>query len=91
MDFYAQVQGKIQENHEVSIITARQMGIRDGRTSISLTLRGDYYSFLRILAGWRNLYTTVRVSQLSMSASRNPQVRGEIQADVVLEAIVSAR
>jgi hypothetical protein len=91
MDFYAQVQEKIEENHEVSIISARQNGIRDGRTSISLTLRGDYYAFMRILASWRNLYTTVRVSELSIQIPRNPQVRGEIQADVVVEAIVSAR
>jgi len=91
MDFYSQVQEKIQENSAVNIITSRQNGIRDGRSSISLTLRGDYYSFMKILAGWRNLHTTVRVSQLSMTTSRNPQTRGEIQADVVLEAIVSTR
>jgi len=95
MDFYSQVQQKIQENqrnNEISIITQRQNGVnKDGRSSIALTLRGDYYSFLRILAGWRNLTTTVRVSQLSITASRTPQTSGEVQADVVLEAIVTAR
>ena len=92
MDFYAQVQSEVDpyiRRNEVIIITSRQSGIRDGRTSISLTLRGDYYSFMKILAAWRNLATTVRVSQLSMTASRAPQVRGEVQADVVLEAIVA--
>ena len=95
MDFYSQVQNKIQENqrnNEISIITQRQNGVnKDGRSSIALTLRGDYYSFLRILAGWRNLTTTVRVSQLSITASKTPQTSGEVQADVVLEAIVTAR
>jgi hypothetical protein len=46
---------------------------------------------MKILADWRNLTTTVRVSQLSMTASKTPETRGEVQADVVLEAIVSAR
>ena len=94
MDFYSQVQQKIQENqrnNEISIITQRQNGVKDGRSSIALTLRGDYYSFMKILAGWRNLTTTVRVSQLSMTASKTPQTSGEVQADVVLEAIVSAK
>ena len=89
MDFYSQVQQKVQENSEVSIRTQRQNGIKDGRSSISLTLRGDYYSFMKILAGWRNLPITVRVSQLSVTTPRNPQMMGEIQADVVLEAIVT--
>ena len=93
MDFYAQVQQEIDpyiRNNEVVIVTSRQNGIRDGRSSISLTLRGNYYSFMKILAAWRNLHTTVRVSQLSMTASRSPRTLGEIQADVVVEAIVSA-
>ena len=94
MDFYSQVQMEIDpyiRNNEVIIITSRQHGIRDGRTSISLTLRGDYYSFMRILAAWRNLHTTVRVSELSISASRTPQTSGEVLADIVLEAIIGAR
>ena len=92
MNFYSQVQMEVDpyiRNSEVIIITSRQNGIKDGRSSISLTLRGDYYSFMKILAGWRNLPITVRVSQLSMTASRNPQTSGEIQADVVLEAIIA--
>ena len=92
MDFYAQVQSEVDpfiRRNEVVIVSQRQNGIRDGRTSISMTLRGDYYSFMKILAAWRNLTTTVRVSQLSMSASRNPQTMGEIQADVVVEAIIA--
>ena len=90
LDFYSQVQQKIQDS-DVSIIAVTPNGTNNGRSSISLTLRGDYYSFMKILAAWRNLTTTVRVSQLSMTASRTPQTRGEIQADVVLEAIVSTR
>ena len=93
MNFYAQVQSRIEENNDVSIISQRQSGIRDGRSSISLTLRGNYYSLMRVLAGWRNLPITVRVSQLSMtppaSTPANPRVSGEIRADVVLEAIVA--
>ena len=88
MDFYSQVQQKVQENSDMTIRTQRQNGVKDGRSSISLTLRGDYYSFMKVLAGWRNLPITVRVSQLSVTTPRNPQV-GEIQADVVLEAIVT--
>jgi len=89
MDFYGQVQQKVQENSDVDIITQRQNGVRDGRSSISLTLRGDYYSFMKILAGWRNLPISVSVSQFSMTAPRDSQVLGEIQADVVVEAIIA--
>jgi hypothetical protein len=94
MDFYSQVQLEIDpyiRQNDVIIMSSKQNGIKDGRSSIYLKLRGDYYSFMKILAAWRNLHTTVRVSQLSMTASKNPQTSGEIQADVVLEAIVSAR
>ena len=94
MDFLSEAQMVVNpriNNNEIVIITQRQHGVRDGRTSISLTLRGNYYSFMEILAGWRNLHTTARVAELSMSSSRTPQpqIRGEIQADVVLEAIIA--
>ena len=92
MDFYAQVQNVIDPyimSNELIITSARQNPIRDGRGSQALTLRGDYYAFLRVLAAWRNLQTTVRIAQLSVTASRTPTITGEVQADVVLEAIIS--
>ena len=92
INFKAEVQEKIDEYIE-AITTAKstQGATRDGRSSISYSIRGDYYSFLKILAGWRNLQTTVRVSALSMTASKTPQTSGEILADVTVEAIVSAK
>jgi len=93
MDFYSHVQLEIDpyiHRNEVVIVSQRQRGLgRDGRNSIHLILRGDYYSFMKILAAWRNLPVTVRVAGLDMTATRTPQTRGEIQAEVTLEAIVA--
>jgi len=92
MDFYAQIQQEIERhsrNNEIAIISAHQNPVVAGRGSQSLVLRGNYYAFMRILAAWRNLNTTVRVAQLSVSISGNPPVLGEIQASVTLEAIIN--
>jgi len=91
ISFKDQIQEKIDEHRDVITTVRSSQSTGDGRSIISMTLRGDYYSFMKILAGWRNLPTTVRVSQLSMTASKTPQTSGEVQADVVLEAIISAR
>jgi len=93
MAFLAQVQQAVDPHiwaNDIVMISSRQGGVNAaGRATLSLTLRGDYYTFMRILAAWRNVEVTVRVSALSMIASRTPQVRGEIQADVTLEAIIA--
>jgi hypothetical protein len=89
MGFYEEVQQVVQFNN-INILTTRQMGVsRDGRSSLVLTLRGDYYSFTQVLAAWRNLFTTVRVSAMTMTALRTPEMRSEVQIDVTVEAIVS--
>jgi Tfp pilus assembly protein PilO len=89
MGFYAEVQQAVQKN-EINILSTRQQGeTKEGRSSISLTLKGDYYSFMRVLSDWRNLPITVRVANLTVTASKTPETRGEIQADVLVEAIVA--
>jgi len=94
MEFLAQVQQAIDPhiwNDRIVMISSDQRGVNaaTGRATLNLVLRGDYYTFMNILAAWRNVDVTVRVSALSMMASRTPQVRGEIQADVTLEAIIA--
>ncbi|GHS97523.1 hypothetical protein AGMMS50276_17720 [Synergistales bacterium] len=96
MTFYDEVRIAAQENN-VGILTTKQNGVdkRTGRSSIVLSLKGNYYSFLRTLADWRNLPTTVRVSSLvvtSPAAANRDEVvdRESVQADVTLEAIISA-
>ena len=91
MGFIADVQQEVQSNG-VNILSTRQGAIsKDGRSSLSLVLRGDYYSFTRVLAQWRNLSTTVRVASLNVTGSKTPETQGEVQADVVVEAIVSSK
>ncbi|MDR1621073.1 MAG: hypothetical protein LBS00_01720 [Synergistaceae bacterium] len=88
MNFYSEVQGAVQVTG-VNILSTQARGVsRDGRSSLALTLRGDYYSFTRVLANWRNLLTTVRVSAMGVTASRTPETRGEVQVDITVEAII---
>jgi hypothetical protein len=88
-NFRGRIQQEIDRN-EIIVISGREGAINnEGRATHSLTLRGDYYAFMRMLAAWRNLDITVRVSSLSVAASRSPQIHGEIQADVILEAIIA--
>jgi hypothetical protein len=88
--FYAELQQMVrQASGRMRILTTQQRGIRDGRSSYALTLRGDYYDFVKILAEWRKLSTTVRVAGMTLTASRTPETRSEVQIDVTMEAIVS--
>ncbi|MDR2179897.1 MAG: hypothetical protein LBP21_06290 [Synergistaceae bacterium] len=88
MVFYSEVQGAVQ-NTGVEISSTQQKGTsKDGRSSLALTLRGDYYKFAEVLAKWRNLSTTVRVAAMTITASRTPETRGEVQVDVTVEAII---
>jgi hypothetical protein len=92
MGFYEEVQQVVRQNN-LNIQSQSQPPQRgapgDGRKSLVLTLRGDYYSFTQMLAEWRNLYTTVRVSALRVTASKTPEMRGEVEVNVSVEAIVS--
>jgi hypothetical protein len=88
MAFYSDIQQVVQQASGVNILSTAQRGSRDGRSSLQLTLRGDYYSFMRILADWRRLPTTVRVAGMTVTASRTPETMGEVQVDVTMEAIV---
>ena len=101
MDFYSNVQQAVQDN-SVEILSTRQQGVnQDGVGSIAMTLRGDYYDMMQVLAAWRNLPMTVRVANLTLrqskdapkSGSKNaPQEPlGRVEADMTVEAIVSAR
>ncbi|GHV36554.1 hypothetical protein FACS1894187_11340 [Synergistales bacterium] len=84
------------ERNGVNILTTRQMGVaQNGRSSIALSLKGNYYSFIRTLADWRNLSTTVRVASLVITSptvadNKDTRARESVQADVTLEAIISA-
>jgi hypothetical protein len=89
MIFYSEVQGAVQNTSGVEIVSSQQRGVsREGRSSLSLVLRGDYYNFAKVLAKWRNLTTTVRVSAMTVTASRTPETRGEVQVDITVEAII---
>jgi hypothetical protein len=89
MIFYSEVQGAVQNTAAVEILSSQQRGVsRDGRSSLVLSLRGDYYKFTQVLAKWRNLLTTVRVSAMTVTASRTPETQGEVQVNITVEAII---
>lgn len=91
MEFYSKVQQAVQAIG-INILSTRQQGVSpDGRSSMALTLKGDYYSLLQVLAKWRNLDVTVRVSAFTVTASKNPETRGEVQAEVTVETIISGK
>jgi hypothetical protein len=54
-----------------------------------MTLKGDYYALMQVLANWRNTPTTVRVAALTVTAPRVSDAREDVQADVTVEAIVA--
>jgi hypothetical protein len=88
MIFYSEVQGAVRTSGVEMLSTQQRPPSSDGRSSMVLTLRGDYYSFTRVLANWRNLLTTVRVAAMGLTASRTPETRGEVQVDITVEAII---
>jgi TRAP-type uncharacterized transport system substrate-binding protein len=89
MGFYSEVQQVIQANG-LNILSTRQLGVsREGRSSIAMTLKGDYYALMQVLANWRNTPTTVRVAALTVTAPRASDAREDVQADVTVEAIVA--
>lgn len=91
--FYSEVQQAIQVNG-LEILSTRQQGVnKEGISTISMTLRGDYYALMQVLAAWRNLPMTVKVANLTVrseSSSRNNTVPpGWVQADATLEAVAA--
>ena len=96
MAFYSDVQQVVQ-NNAVEIMSTRQQGVNaEGVSAIAMTVRGEYYALMQVLAAWRNLPTTVRVSTLTLGAdkstgSSSEALRGWVQADVTVEAIVAPK
>ena len=83
--FYSDVQQVVQ-NNAVEILSTRQQGVNaEGLSTIAMTVRGEYYALMQVLAAWRNLPTTVRVSSLSLgqdkSTGSSGALRGWVQAD----------
>ncbi len=98
MNFYANVQQAVQDKG-VEILSTRQQGVNaEGVGAISMTLRGDYYDMVQVLAAWRALPMTVRVANLTLRQNDPPRDSGNgrsaplgrVEADVTVEAIVAA-
>jgi hypothetical protein len=91
--FYEDVQQVVQAQGLYLLSTRELGGTPGGRSAMTLSVRGDYYSFMQVLAGWRNTPSTMRVSAFSVASPRanSTSVRGEIEATVTVEAIVSAQ
>jgi hypothetical protein len=99
--FYEEVQQVVQ-TQGLHLLSTRELGgggargargaqaAPEGRSAMTLSVRGDYYSFMQALAGWRNTSSTMRVSAFSVTSSRaDSGARGEIEATLTVEAIVS--
>jgi hypothetical protein len=87
--FYEDVQQAVQARNLHLLSTRELGGPPGGRSAMTLSVRGDYYSLMQVLADWRNTPTTMRVSAFSLASPRIPGPRGEIEANVTVEAIVS--
>ena len=81
------------------ILSTRQQSInKEDVETISMTLRGDYYNMVQVLAAWRGLPMTVRVVNLTVrqnepsrdSGNGKNAPLGRVEADVTVEAIVAA-
>ena len=96
MAFYSDVQQVVQ-NNAVEIMSTRQQGVNaESVSAIAMTVRGEYYALMQVLAAWRNLPTTVRVSTLTLGPDKSTGAsseafRGWVQADVTVEAIVAPK
>lgn len=99
MAFYSGVQ-QVLQNNAVEILSTRQQGVNaEGVSAIAMTVRGEYYALMDVFSAWRNLPTTVRVSNLTLGADKPVGApgapaeapRGWIQADVTVEAIVAPK
>ena len=93
--FYSDVQQVVQ-NNEVGILSSRQQGVNaEGVSTIAMTMRGEYYALMQVLAAWRNLPTTVRVSALTLGPDKpigsSEGLQGWVQADVTVEAFVASQ
>ncbi|MDR2175500.1 MAG: hypothetical protein LBO82_06140 [Synergistaceae bacterium] len=90
--FYEDVQRVVQAQG-LHLLSTQELGGTSGeRSAMTLSVRGDYYAFMQTLAGWRNTPTTMRVSAFSVTSPRTAGAapsRGEIEAAVTVEAIVS--
>ena len=93
--FYEDIQQVVQTQGLYLLSTREMGGTPGGRSAMTLSVRGDYYAFMQTLAGWRNTPTTMRVSAFSVASSRvvggTAPARGEIEAPVTVEAIVSGQ
>jgi hypothetical protein len=91
--FYEDVQQAVQAQNLYLLSTRERGAIAGGRSAMDLSVRGDYYAFMQVLADWRNTPTTMRVAALSVMSPRaaDGSPRGEIEAAVTLEAIVSGQ
>ena len=93
--FYSDVQQVVQ-NNGIEILSSRQQGVNEaGFSAIAMTVRGEYYALMQVLAAWRNLPTTVRVSALTLGPDKpigsSEGLQGWVQADVTVEAIVASQ
>lgn len=98
--FYSEVQQAVQNNSIEILSTRQQSRDKDGIGRVSMTLRGDYYNFMNVLAAWRNLPMTVRVATLTIrsdntksggrGSNADDSATGVIQADVTVEAVIAA-
>lgn len=97
MKFYEEVQQAVQ-NNGVNILSTRQQPVNQERIcTIALTLQGDYYNLMQVLAAWRNLPITVRIASFTVRGREQPRGRGNqaqpeptgrVEADVTVEAVI---
>ena len=82
VEFYAYVR-QAAENNGVNIISTRQSS-----SSISMNLRGGYYSLMHLIADWRTMPTTGKITSIKIQRDKDaPSLF--VTADVTLTALMN--
>lgn len=82
VEFYAYVR-QAAENNGVNIITTRQSS-----SSITMNLRGGYYSLMHLIADWRAMSTAGKITSIKIQRDKDaPSLF--VTADVTLAALMN--
>lgn len=82
VEFYAYVR-QAAENNGINIISTRQ-----SNNSISMNLRGGYYSLMHLIADWRKMPAASKITSIKIQRDKDAPALF-VMADVTLEAMIA--
>ena len=82
VEFYAYVR-QAAENNGINIISTRQTN-----SSISMNLKGGYYSLMHLIADWRKMPAAGKITSIKIQRDKDAPAQF-VTADVTLEALIA--